>query len=153
MELGEKPSPSSETKTCLPSLRLTLPRVKTTSLTNYIFFDPLHTLSRVRISLVATFLPHTLDWVHLAPCGPAPLKEHSSRTIRIPITINILGIGKFLHKSYPINLTLISSLPFPRRHCPLLRKQASLILLTLLKKGLLGSLHIISLTYPSSMTP
>ena len=82
MELGESQVLALGSKLALPSPRLVPHRVKTTSLSENNFFDPFLSLSRVRISLVATSLPHTLDWVHLVPCGSTPLKDHSSRTMR-----------------------------------------------------------------------
>jgi len=128
MELGEKPSPSSETKTCPAIPRLELPRVKPTSLSNYIFFDSLSTFFRVRISLVATFLPCTLDWVHLAPCGPTPLKDHSSRSI-----CDTNSNKDFRDWETPSQVlshkpnAQILSLPFPRLPSTLLTKQAIFI--------------------------
>lgn len=81
VELGEKPIPSSGTKTCPAIPKASTSQGQTNILSNYIFFYPLPTLSRVRIWYVATFLPNTLDQVHLALCGPTPLKDHPSRTI------------------------------------------------------------------------
>jgi len=86
MDLGQKLSPSSQTKTCPAIPKASTSQGQNNILSNYIFFDTLPTLSRVRISLVSTFLPHTLDQVHLAPCGPTPFKEHTSITIRDTIS-------------------------------------------------------------------
>lgn len=52
---------ASISKLALPFPRLVPHRVKTTSSREISFFDPFPTLSKVRISLVATFFPHTLD--------------------------------------------------------------------------------------------
>lgn len=75
-------------------------------LSGYYFFNPFPYIAQVRdIIGFHTLLPYP----KLGPLGP--MWSHSfEKTILqepsgIPISIRILGIGKFLHKSYPINLT------------------------------------------------